>query len=123
MFPSSGRNTTALRDVLDCCGAEVWGRNTCTQGGEGGDAVKRYDVGYKDNYGFFCCGYGKEDADGEWVRYEDAASLQQRLAEARAALSDMGVWLPWASELFPGDDIEAWKVKHAAALKAAREAK
>jgi len=36
MFPSSGRNTTVLRDVLDCFGAEVRGRNTAAQGSTGG---------------------------------------------------------------------------------------
>ena len=75
--------------------------------------MKRYDVGYKDDFGFFCCGYGKEDTDGEWVCHEDAASLQQQLAEARAALRDCGL-----------DSVRRmnaeWYVTHAAALKAAR---
>jgi hypothetical protein len=44
--------------------------------------VKRYDHSEKDD----CRGMVSNDEDGDWVRWEDAAALEKRLAEATALL-------------------------------------
>jgi hypothetical protein len=77
--------------------------------------MKRYGVGYKGDYGFFCHGYGKEDEHGEWVRAEDAAELEKQLAEARAVLKDVLTLGHPHGMTF----VEFYR-KHATTLKAAR---
>ena len=49
-----------------------------------------------------------------WVKEEDYRTLEQQLRGARAAL--------WEVPLPPTPEAKAWAVRHAAALKEAREA-